>query len=268
VLVTGASRGLGAALARELARRGCRLVLVARSAAALDALATELGAVALVADLADRRAVEGLVARAEEAAGGAVDVVVNNAGVVEVGPLAGAAADGLRHQLEVDLVAPMELIRQALPGMLARRRGHLVTVSSLQSTTPTPGCSAYGASKAALTHLHGILRLELAGTGVRTTLVSPGPVATELWDELDGSSYLRPFLRRLRRLGVVGTVEPEVLAGAIADAVERDRRHVRAPRRAAGLLWFGEAPRRLVELALAGVRFDQPERGGGGAPIC
>jgi short-subunit dehydrogenase len=258
VLLTGASRGLGAALARELADRGSRLALVARSEAPLRAVADEVAGVALVADLAEPSGREGLVERAEEALGGPLDVLVNNAGVVEVGPLWGASAASVARQVDVDLLAPLELIRQALPGMLARGRGHLVSVSSLQSTTPTPGCTAYGASKAGLSHLHGILRLELAGTPVRTTLVSPGPVGTELWDELDGSAYLRPFLARLRRLGVVTTVGAEELAGAIAEGVARDRRHVRAPRRAGALLGLAELPRRLVEAALWRVRFDQP----------
>lgn len=257
VLLTGASRGLGAAMAREFAARGSHLVLVARSQGPLRALADEVGGTALVADLAEPHQRDGLVARAEAADGRPVDVLVNNAGLVEVGPLAEASAESLARQLAVDLAAPAELIRQALPGMLARGRGHLVTVSSLQSTTPTPGCTAYGASKAALSQLQAILRLELAGTPVRTTLVSPGPVATDLWDDLEGSSYLQPFFRRLRRLGVVATVDPVDLARSVVDAVERDRRHVRAPRRAAGLLWFNEAPRRLVELALRGVRFDE-----------
>lgn len=258
VLLTGGSRGLGTALAHELADRGCRLALVARSGPELRAVADEVGGTALVADLAEPAGRRGLVARAEEALGGPLDVLVNNAGVVEVGPLWGATAESVARQVHVDLLAPLELIRQALPGMLARGRGHLVSVASLQATTPTPGCTAYGASKAGLSHLHGILRLELAGTPVRTTLVSPGPVGTELWEELDRSAYLRPFLDRLRRFGVVTTVGTEELARAIADGVAADRRHVRAPRRAGALLALNELPRRLVEVALWRTRFDQP----------
>lgn len=266
VLLTGASRGLGAALARELGRRGSRLALVARSEAALRSVADNVGGVALVADLARGPDREGLVERAEAALGGPLDVLVSNAGLIEVGPLWAATAEAVERQVAVDLLAPLELARQALPGMLARGRGHLVSVSSLQSTTPTPGCAAYGASKAGLSHLHGILRLELAGSPVRTTLVSPGPVGTELWDQLDGSAYLQPFLRRLRRLGVVRTVGDDELAVAIAEGIAADRRHVRAPRRASGLLWLNELPRRLVEAALWGVRFDRPPPAGRGRP--
>ncbi len=261
VLVTGASRGLGAAVARDVARRGALVVLVARSRSELEIVAAEVGGTAVVADLTDPAQLHGLIARCEDAAG-PIDVLVNNAGVLEVGPLAAATAASVHRQVALDLEAPIELTRQVLPGMLARGRGHVVMVSSVQGVTTTPGCAVYGATKAAMTHLTAILRLELRHTPVGTTVVAPGPVDTDMWSELGDAPYLRSYFRRLRRLGMIDHTDVDELARAVGDAIEAGRRHVRRPRRAALLHWLEEAPRRAVELALLGVHLPHPTASG------
>ncbi len=128
VLITGASRGIGEGLAREFAAAGSRVTLVARSAR-IESLAGELGGVALRADLTDPDQLSGLVAGAE-AQQGPVDVLVNNAGLVRVGALMDMEWADVADTVRPDLLAPIELCRQALPGMIERGRGHVVNISS------------------------------------------------------------------------------------------------------------------------------------------
>jgi NADP-dependent 3-hydroxy acid dehydrogenase YdfG len=208
VVVTGASRGIGAELARRLAADGARLALVARGREALAALAAELDAEPVVCDVADLEQVERAVASIEALAGGAPDVVVNNAGIFAIGAAHKMSVDIFRRTLDVNLVAPFALVRAFLPGMRARGSGHLVTIGSVADRNIFPGNAAYSASKYGLRALHEVLRAELRGTGVRTTLVSPGPVDTELWDPIDPDNRAG-FTPRAQMLG----------AGEVADAI-------------------------------------------------
>jgi short-subunit dehydrogenase len=136
VVVTGASRGLGAALARRAARRGARLALVARSAPEIEALADELGGDAYPADLAVTAGLGDLVERI--AADGPIDVFVNNAGVDLTGALVDLPPEKIEALILVNLVAPMLLCRAVIPGMLERGRGQLVNISSLSGTNALP----------------------------------------------------------------------------------------------------------------------------------
>jgi NADP-dependent 3-hydroxy acid dehydrogenase YdfG len=206
VVVTGASRGIGAELARRLAADGARLALVARGREALAALAAELGAEPVVCDVADLAQVESAAARIETLAGGAPDVVVNNAGVFSIGAAHKMSVDIFRRTLDVNLVAPFALVHAFLPGMRARGSGHLVTVGSVADRNIFPGNAAYSASKYGLRALHEVLRAELRGTGVRTTLVSPGPVNTELWDPIDPDNRAG-FTPRAQMLGAAEVAE-------------------------------------------------------------
>jgi short-subunit dehydrogenase len=203
VLLTGASYGIGASIARTFARRGGRVVMVARSVDALEQLAAEIGAVALPADLSQPHEVDGLVERAADVAGGPIDILVNNAGVGVIGPFEARTADEIANEVQVNLVAVLELTRQVLPGMLERDHGHVVFVSSLQASAPTPGFAVYGATKAALSHFAAILRLELVGTSVGTTLVAPGPVDTPMWDRVEASPFTTALLRRYSQAGLL-----------------------------------------------------------------
>ena len=254
-LVTGASYGIGAAVARSLAERGAHVVVAARTGASLDALVAEIGGHALVVDLASPAEVHGLLDRATDVAGGPIDVLVNNAGTAEISPFALQTTAAIERQVQVNLTAVLALTRQALPGMLEREHGHLVFMSSLQAAAPTPAFATYGATKAAISHFAAILRLELARTPIGVTVVAPGPVDTPLWDSVEASPYTAALLRRYARAGLLTKDDPAVLADKVVRAVERDARHVRTPRRALMLNVLSESPRRMTELLLTRVPF-------------
>jgi short-subunit dehydrogenase len=253
VLVTGASRGIGEGLARRFAAAGARVTGVARSAEAVGALARELDGHAVVADLTDRAVLGGLVGRVEAEAG-PVDVLVNNAGVDVTGPLTRMGQDELARLVDLNVLAAMELARQALPGMIDRGRGHVLNVSSLAGVAVLPGMVPYAASKAALTHFTAGLRADLRGLPIGATAIEVGLVPTEMKDSVVGYAPTGASFRRLYRMGLLTDTPLDRLCDAAVRAVERDRRHVRLPVRARGLAAVTETPRRLVELALTGVR--------------
>lgn len=183
VLITGGSKGIGAALARRLAARGARLTLVARPSTELKELAEELRGVQLPTDLMDLDNVAGLVARAEEQ-NGPLDVLVNNAAIQLPGALAKIDAATMLGQMSANLLAPMELMRQALPGMIERNRGTIANVSSLAGEFAMPSLPCYSASKAGLTKASLDLQRELKKTkiGVQLFLVGsvPGTQITQV----------------------------------------------------------------------------------------
>lgn len=180
-VITGASRGIGLAIAKLLAEVGVRLTLLARDARVLGAVAAELDARAVSCDVGDANDIE----RAIKAIGDAPDILVNNAGLFAPMPVDETTAEALASALEVNLVAPFRIVRAFLPGMRARGRGDIVSIGSIADHTAFPGNAAYGSSKHGLRALHEVLRTELRGTGVRVTLISPGPVDTPLWDTID-----------------------------------------------------------------------------------
>ena len=187
-VVTGASRGIGAQVARRLVLDGARVAAVARSVDALESLARELGADEIApvpCDLSDFSAIDRASRRIAELAEGAPDIIVNNAGAFTIAPAHETSVDLFRRTLETNLVAPFAFVRAFLPAMLARGSGHLVTIGSIADRAIFSGNAAYAASKHGVRALHEVLRAELRGTGVRASLVSPGPVDTELWDEID-----------------------------------------------------------------------------------
>jgi short-subunit dehydrogenase len=252
VVVTGASRGIGAALAADLAGRGARVVLVARSAEALDKVAAELGGEAFPADLADSSAIEALVRSIE--ADGPIDVLVNNAGVDLTGDLVNLADTEIVQLLAVNLCAPMLLCRAVIPGMQRRGHGHIVNVSSLAGTNAIRGLAPYSASKAGLSHFTAALRADLKQTNVTTTLAEIGPVGSTMLDSLRAHEPTRRALARLERLHLSVDLDQAVVVDALVGAIEQEKRHVRLPKRAALFPMIVEAPRRLTEILLAGVR--------------
>jgi len=252
IVVTGASRGIGAALARSLASRGARPVLVARNQGDLEKIAADLGGAEIfAADVAQRDGVRTL-ARALEAEG-PVDVLVNNAGVDLTGRLWELPEHRIEQLVAVNLTAPMLLTRALVPAMLARGSGHIVNVSSLSGTNSLPGLAPYSASKAGLSHFTAALRAELRGTPITTTLVEIGPVVSEMMDSVRSHAPTRRAVQRLARLRLSYDLPMDHVVAAIVDGIERQRRHVRLPRRNVLFPLLVEAPRRMTEWLLAGV---------------
>ena len=252
-VVTGASRGIGAAVARELAARGARVTVIARSETPLRAVAAEIGGTAVPADLGDRRGVEGLLPRIE-ATCGPVDLLVNNAGVAVVARLCEQCPDDVARSFAVNVVAPLELCRQAVPGMLARGRGRIVNVSSLAGITAFPTLTTYGATKAALVHFTAALQRELRRTPVRATVVQLGEVAgTDLMEQARRSPTIAAVSARLARVRALPVLTPEQVARDIADAAVRGVPHLVRPRRVAGAHLVRELPSRLNDALLIGI---------------
>jgi len=209
-VITGASRGIGFAIARQFAAAGARLTLLARDGRALAPLAAELDAQAVACDVGNADD----VARAVSTIGDVPDILVNNAGLFQPTPLDETTPDALAAALAVNLVAPFRLVRAFLPAMRARGRGDIVSIGSIADHTAFQGNAAYGASKHALRALHDVMRIELRGTGVRVTLVSPGPVDTTLWDEINPDEH-EGFTPRTKMLS------PDAVAAAVLFAVSQ-----------------------------------------------
>ena len=185
-VITGASRGIGRATAIALAKQGMSLVLVARPSEDLDHLSAllEKAATTIVADLSDA----GEVAKATDmidARIGTPDILVNNAGAFYVDAFEKLAPDDFQRSLAVNLMAPFLLARAFLPAMRARRSGHIVTIGSIADRHIFPENVAYASTKHGLRAMHEVMRAETKGSGIRTTLISPGPVDTRLWDPIN-----------------------------------------------------------------------------------
>lgn len=219
-LVTGASRGLGRYMARALASEGMSLALAARSEEGLRTTAGELGelgtrAVVVATDLSDRREVERLARRATEELAG-VDVLVNNAGIMETSSFHGRDPAAIAAAVEVNLLAPMLLARHLLPGMVQRGRGHVVNVASLAGKAGPPYEAVYGGTKAGLIGFTQSLRREYHGTGVGASVICPGYVA--------GAGMYADAVEEtgVEASRMVGATTPEAVAEAVVRSVLED----------------------------------------------
>ena len=214
VLLTGATSGVGRAVAETLAQNGARLALIARSEERLRELAEALGATAVPGDLTQEDFIESLPAALDKNWSAGPDVLINSAGVFDLAPLAETDLQVLRQHLEVNLVAPFRVIRLFLEGMVNRRAGQIVNIGSIAGRKAFPGNTAYSASKYGLRALHEVLVEELRGSGVKVTWIEPSAVNTPLWDVLDPDSRddLPSRLDMLR---------PRAVADAVRFAVEQ-----------------------------------------------
>ncbi|MDQ2728399.1 MAG: SDR family oxidoreductase [Actinomycetota bacterium] len=176
-LVTGASSGIGAATARSLTTDGVAVALAGRDADALAAVAAQTGGPAFAGDLTEAEYPARLVAEAAAALGG-LDIVVCNAGVGWCGSFRDMDPAAIDKLIDLNLRAPAHLLRAAVPALVAKGRGHLVLVGSIAGLVGVANEVVYSATKAGLGGLAGALRAELAGTGVKVTLISPGVVDT------------------------------------------------------------------------------------------
>lgn len=226
IAVTGAAGAIGGALARALAARhpAARLSLIDVELAAAGRLAGELGerAAAHRWDLSEPDQLERSLA-ALVAERGPVDVLVNSAGVMDVGWFAGTAWQGARRLLDIDLVSPLHLMHLVAPGMIERGRGAIVNLTSMAGRTPLRGCAYYGAAKAGLAMASEIAHLELAARGVSVVTVYPGPVSSPL--ERRARAHLGGG--RLARIVPVG--DAAVLARLVLRALDRGQPRVIYP---------------------------------------
>jgi uncharacterized protein len=210
-LVTGASGGLGQAIARALVRRGASVVLTARRVEVLEPLAAETGGRVVACDLSDRSSLLRLV---EEA--GPVDVLVANAGIPGSGRIESFTVDEIDRAIDVNLRAPMVLARLMCEGMAERGGGQIVFVSSLSGKAGTAGTSVYAATKFGLRGFAQGLREDMRPRGVGVSTVFPGFIrGAGLFH--DSGAKLPPY---------VGTKTPEDVADAVVSAIERDRSEV------------------------------------------
>ena len=217
VVVTGASRGIGLATARALASAGARVFCLARAGQRLDSAVASLGytAVAVQCDLSNDsdidRAVETILGHAE----GSPDALVQAAGVFPLATLEKTPATEFDAALQVNLLGPYRLAQPLVTQMRQRGSGHVVTIGSVADRTAFAENVAYSASKFGARAVHEVIREELRGTGVRVSLVSPGPVDTAIWDAIDPDH--RPgFTPRAMML------RPEAVADAVLFVLTRD----------------------------------------------
>lgn len=248
-LITGASSGIGAALARRLAAAGRDVTLVARRRDDLERLAAELPGrpFVRVADLSDPSCVEALVDDAV-AARGPVDVLVNNAGLQYVEPAVGVDPARIELMIALNLTTPLRLVHRVLPGQIARGAGAIVNIASLGAVNPPPWMAHYVGTKAGLAAASESLGVEVARHGVHVVTVYPGPVATDM------EIAARAAMPETWTTRILPTGTPEGLADEIHHALVRRRRRVVYPRVYAGGWWFSGVATTLVHALTPDVR--------------
>jgi len=229
-VITGPARGIGAELARHLARRGMRLALVGLEPEKLAALAKELGAghVWFECDVTDQISLDAAVNLSVEALGG-LDVVVANAGVASHGTVLSTPVEALARVIHVNLIGVIRTVKATLPHVAARK-GYYLLISSAAALATSPGLAAYAASKIGVEHFGNGLRIELAGRGVRVGSAHPSWIDTDL--VRDAQADMQSFVGMLSKLpgpfGRITTVNE--CAIALVDAIERRKRKVFVPK--------------------------------------
>lgn len=212
-LVTGASGGIGAAIVTRLAGHGIKVHAVARGRPRLEALAAKTGCVPHAIDIRDTDALEKLDVLRE------IDILVNNAGVSRAGDILSTDRFGVEEQVDVNIEAVLHLARLAMPGMIARDRGHIVNVSSIAGVYNFSGNTVYHATKAAVHMMSRQLRVAAYGKRVRVTEICPGRVETEIFGKVIGDMdrAQREFYDGFESLKV------EDIVNAVAYAIEAPR---------------------------------------------
>lgn len=245
VFISGGSKGAGAGIARELAARGARLTLLARASAELEQIAAETGAVAMPVDLTDLDSLEGVIARAEER-NGPIDSMVSNAAIINSGPFTHLTAQQLRNGIHANMLAHMELNRQVLPGMLARKRGTIVINGSLSTEVTQIHLTNYAPAKAGLTKFGIDLQGELKGSGLSVFVFVLGSIRGT---QLSNAGRKDPIIDFIdRRTGDFGVITPELIGTRVADyiASNREKAVVTMPRLLAPIVQFRLLPVRLM----------------------
>jgi NAD(P)-dependent dehydrogenase (short-subunit alcohol dehydrogenase family) len=215
-LVTGASRGIGHAVARALVEAGAWVGMVARTERDLVEAAQALGGYAIPADISAAADVHRIAAYLFELLDGPPDLLINSAGTFLLAPFAETDPAAFDRQVDINLRGPFLLTRAFLPGMLERGDGHVIHIGSVAGRVALPGNSGYAASKFGLRGMHEVLAEEVRGTGVRATLIEPAATDTPLWDPYDPDS--RPDLPSR-----AGMLRPEDVARAVLFAAAQPR---------------------------------------------
>lgn len=246
VLITGGSKGVGAAMAKEFSRRGARVSLAARPSDELDAVTAATGSTAFAVDLGDFDALDGFIARVE-VTNGPLDVLVNNAALVAAGRVDSVSRSDLHGQISVNLLAPMELCRQALPGMLQRGGRTIVNVSSMVAELGIPNLPAYVAAKAGLTKftldLQGDLRRSGADVGVLLVVLGEIP-GTQINSGFRQDPTVSALADKFAKLPVLS---PELVARSVCDRVAlRKTSTLVLPRYNAPIVQLRHSPVRLT----------------------
>jgi NADP-dependent 3-hydroxy acid dehydrogenase YdfG len=233
--ITGAARGIGRVTAEALLRQGMRVAIGDVDFDAAQQTARELGAstVALALDVTDRASFSGFLDRAEEQLG-PVDVLVNNAGIMPIGPFLDEDDATARRILDINVHGVILGMKLALPRMIDRRWGHVVNIASQAGKYGFPGGATYCASKAAVINVSRAVRKEVRGTGVEISVISPVAVNTEL-----GLGLSEPRQRQFRK------IEPQQVADAIVETLRLPKFDVHVPKQ----LWASERVSALLPIA-------------------
>ena len=225
-VITGASRGIGRAVAQAAARKGAQLGLISRSQDDLDAVLKDVGGrgAVSVADVGRRDDVERALGELERTLG-PIDILVNNAGIGAYGAFADEDVETFERLMRVNYLGTIYAMKAVLPGMLARGRGHIVNVASIAGRIGAPFEAAYSASKFAVAGLSEAVAIEVGTRGVGVSVVNPGPVDTEFF-ETRGHPYARKTPK---------PVTAERVARHVIAAVEKNKLETYVPR------WLGPA---------------------------
>jgi len=223
-IVTGASSGIGRAIALDLAGRGATVVAAARRAAMLEEVAeicrkASPSSEAVVTDVGDQAAVEQLIAGTIQRHG-KIDLLINNAGIPLRIHALRLTPDDVERAMRINFLGAAYATLAALPSMVARKEGHIVNVSSVAGRVGSPRESAYTAAKFAMTGFSEVLEADLSGTGVHVHVVYPGPIATEIWDKVEEpAAFHGKFF------------PPQIVADAVRSCIEHGHFERWAPRR-------------------------------------
>ncbi len=234
ILITGCSSGIGLASARLMRGRGWRVIATARTQQDFEMLTRDVGVETLYLDLADPQSIARLAEEALRLTDGRIDALFNNAAYGQVGAVEDLSPELLRRQIEVNVIGTHDLTRRLIPAMRAAGQGRIVQCSSVLGIVSVPYRGAYCASKFALEALSDALRLELSGTGIRISIIEPGPIRTRFVAhalanfratvDIDGSAHRETYRARLASMEQGGKstfkLEPEAVAWKLVHAVE------------------------------------------------
>jgi NAD(P)-dependent dehydrogenase (short-subunit alcohol dehydrogenase family) len=220
IAITGAARGIGYATAKALLARGARVVIGDRDVALQESAVLELSKLGQVSgyplDVTDRESFATFLGKAGTDGGGHIDVLINNAGVMPVGPFLEQSEQSIRSNIEVNFYGVLAGCQLALPDMVKRRRGHIINIASLSGLIPVPGQVVYVGAKYAVVGLSTALADEMAPHGVDVSVIMPPFTNTDLISGTKSGGALKP-------------VEPEDIAAAIVKTLDKPKTHVSVP---------------------------------------